>query len=174
MWPTQVTAGMGWELLKRLWGGRSTFWDGGIEENAVVGIKNQRLDGVRRDHRHKDWLEITMRGKKNEVWVRDSEGGPCLFGILHVRGLRRAKSKPFLSLGRAIIVRNGEIIPMSREFTPETERQRLQLLVSENQAPAPFLVEFCASLYHQVPGTLPPSPHRRLLTGAYWEGPFTD
>lgn len=30
---------------------------------------------------------------------------------------------------RAIIVRNGEIIPMSSEFTPETERQRLQYLV---------------------------------------------
>uniref|UniRef100_A0A8C0FB83 Protein phosphatase, Mg2+/Mn2+ dependent 1J n=1 Tax=Bubo bubo TaxID=30461 RepID=A0A8C0FB83_BUBBB len=29
---------------------------------------------------------------------------------------------------RAIIIRNGEIIPMSREFTPETERQRLQFL----------------------------------------------
>lgn len=42
----------------------------------------------------------------------------------------KARSRLFLSLGRAIIVRNGEIIPMSREFTPETERQRLQLLVS--------------------------------------------
>lgn len=30
---------------------------------------------------------------------------------------------------RAIIVRNGEIIPMSTEFTPESERQRLQFLV---------------------------------------------
>ncbi|XP_054837779.1 protein phosphatase 1J isoform X2 [Eublepharis macularius] len=29
---------------------------------------------------------------------------------------------------RAIVIRNGEIIPMSREFTPETERQRLQFL----------------------------------------------
>ncbi|KPP80176.1 phosphatase 1H protein-like, partial [Scleropages formosus] len=29
---------------------------------------------------------------------------------------------------RAIIVRNGEIIPMSTEFTPESERQRLQFL----------------------------------------------
>ncbi|NXA42328.1 PPM1J phosphatase, partial [Eudromia elegans] len=29
---------------------------------------------------------------------------------------------------RAIIIRNGKIIPMSREFTPETERQRLQFL----------------------------------------------
>lgn len=31
---------------------------------------------------------------------------------------------------RAIIVRNNEIIPMSNEFTPESERQRLQYLVS--------------------------------------------
>lgn len=31
---------------------------------------------------------------------------------------------------RAIIIRNGEIIPMSAEFTPESERQRLQFLVS--------------------------------------------
>lgn len=31
---------------------------------------------------------------------------------------------------RAIIVRNNEAIPMSTEFTPESERQRLQYLVS--------------------------------------------
>lgn len=58
------------------------------------------------------------------------------------RGLR-----PFPSLSRAIIVRNGEVIPMSREFTPETERQRLQLLVSRSQIPysCPLLglVPFC-------------------------------
>lgn len=30
---------------------------------------------------------------------------------------------------RAIIIRSGEVIPMSSEFTPETERQRLQYLV---------------------------------------------
>lgn len=35
----------------------------------------------------------------------------------------------FLCLYRAIIIRNGEVIPMSNEFTPESERQRLQLLV---------------------------------------------
>ncbi|XP_012679219.2 protein phosphatase 1H-like [Clupea harengus] len=29
---------------------------------------------------------------------------------------------------RAIIIRNGEVIPMSTEFTPESERQRLQFL----------------------------------------------
>ena len=33
-------------------------------------------------------------------------------------------------LPRAIIIRNGEVIPMSTEFTPESERQRLQFLVS--------------------------------------------
>lgn len=35
----------------------------------------------------------------------------------------------YFSHSRAIIIRNGEIIPMSSEFTPETERQRLQYLV---------------------------------------------
>lgn len=35
----------------------------------------------------------------------------------------------FFFSSRAIIIRNGEIIPMSSEFTPETERQRLQYLV---------------------------------------------
>lgn len=32
---------------------------------------------------------------------------------------------------RAIIIRNNEILPMSSEFTPESERQRLQFLVSD-------------------------------------------
>lgn len=33
---------------------------------------------------------------------------------------------------RAIILRAGEVIPMSTEFTPESERQRLQFLVRIN------------------------------------------
>jgi len=33
---------------------------------------------------------------------------------------------------RAIIIRAGEVIPMSTEFTPESERQRLQFLVRRN------------------------------------------
>lgn len=32
---------------------------------------------------------------------------------------------------RAIIIRNNEIVPMSTEFTPESERQRLQFLVRD-------------------------------------------
>lgn len=32
-------------------------------------------------------------------------------------------------LCRAIIIRNNEVIPMTNEFTPESERQRLQYLV---------------------------------------------
>lgn len=43
--------------------------------------------------------------------------------------MRLAADMPFHPF-RAIIIRNGEIIPMSSEFTPETERQRLQYLVS--------------------------------------------
>ncbi|XP_066225421.1 protein phosphatase 1H isoform X3 [Saccopteryx leptura] len=44
----------------------------------------------------------------------------CLLGKLYVANAGDS---------RAIIIRNGEIIPMSAEFTPETERQRLQYLV---------------------------------------------
>lgn len=44
----------------------------------------------------------------------------CLLGKLYVANAGDS---------RAIIIRNGEIIPMSSEFTPETERQRLQYLV---------------------------------------------
>ncbi|XP_033008856.1 protein phosphatase 1J isoform X2 [Lacerta agilis] len=40
----------------------------------------------------------------------------------------RSCTPKYLEGIRAIIIRNGEIIPMSREFTPETERQRLQFL----------------------------------------------
>lgn len=34
-----------------------------------------------------------------------------------------------LCLFRAIIIRNNEVVPMTNEFTPESERQRLQYLV---------------------------------------------
>ncbi|XP_064140011.1 protein phosphatase 1H isoform X4 [Loxodonta africana] len=43
----------------------------------------------------------------------------CLLGKLYVANAGDS---------RAIIIRSGEIIPMSSEFTPETERQRLQYL----------------------------------------------
>lgn len=39
-----------------------------------------------------------------------------------------------LCVRRAIIIRNNEIIPMSTEFTPESERQRLQFLVRKLSA----------------------------------------
>ncbi|MXQ93895.1 hypothetical protein E5288_WYG022058 [Bos mutus] len=63
----------------------------------------------------------------------------CLLGKLYVANA--GDSRKFITesnthfmlekkdiLTRAIIIRNGEIIPMSSEFTPETERQRLQYL----------------------------------------------
>lgn len=114
-----------------------TLWDVGIENRQVVGVKNKKRgrDGLRSSHGHKEGLEVATRGGKMGVWVWNPKGyyGESLvFLEFSTRGLRRAKPKPFLSLGRAIIVRNGEIIPMSREFTPETERQRLQLLVSRS------------------------------------------
>uniref|UniRef100_A0A8C0K620 Protein phosphatase, Mg2+/Mn2+ dependent 1J n=1 Tax=Canis lupus dingo TaxID=286419 RepID=A0A8C0K620_CANLU len=54
-----------------------------------------------------------------------AEGGCCALVVVYLLG------KVYVANAgdsRAIIVRNGEIIPMSQEFTPETERQRLQLL----------------------------------------------
>lgn len=74
-----------------------------------------------------------------------------------LEGSEKARSKPCLSLGRAIIIRNGDIIPMSREFTPETERQRLQLLVSRGQTRYPSL-------------TLTPLPTESFLLRTSWEG----
>lgn len=94
----------------------------------MAGVNNQRIEGVRKNRKHKEGPEIAMG---EGVWVRNPKGhyGEGLaFLEFSTRGLRRDNPKSFLSLGRAIIVRNGEIIPMSREFTPETERQRLQQL----------------------------------------------
>ncbi|KAG8514204.1 Protein phosphatase 1H [Galemys pyrenaicus] len=47
--------------------------------------------------------------------------------FMDVAGMARCLQK-VAEFGRAIIIRSGEIIPMSSEFTPETERQRLQYL----------------------------------------------
>ncbi|XP_043932872.1 protein phosphatase 1J [Protopterus annectens] len=52
-------------------------------------------------------------------------GGCCALAVIHFhRKLYVANAGD----SRAIILRNREIIPMSNEFTPETERQRLQYL----------------------------------------------
>uniref|UniRef100_A0A8C4TU35 Protein phosphatase, Mg2+/Mn2+ dependent 1J n=1 Tax=Falco tinnunculus TaxID=100819 RepID=A0A8C4TU35_FALTI len=52
-------------------------------------------------------------------------GGCCALAAIYLMGKFYVANA---GDSRAIIIRNGEIIPMSREFTPETERQRLQLL----------------------------------------------
>lgn len=110
--------------------GGHTLWGGGTEESEVVGVKNQSLEGSQTEG-----PERATWGRKIGVWMLNPKGH-CREGLVFLefstRGPKRAEPQPFLSLGRAIIVRNGEIIPMSREFTPETERQRLQLLVSVN------------------------------------------
>ncbi|XP_029103638.1 protein phosphatase 1H isoform X3 [Scleropages formosus] len=52
-------------------------------------------------------------------------GGCCALAAVHLMG------KLYIANAgdsRAIIIRNNEVIPMSSEFTPETERQRLQYL----------------------------------------------
>uniref|UniRef100_A0AAY4D538 PPM-type phosphatase domain-containing protein n=1 Tax=Denticeps clupeoides TaxID=299321 RepID=A0AAY4D538_9TELE len=52
-------------------------------------------------------------------------GGCCALAAVHLMGKLYVANA---GDSRAIIVRNNEIIPMSSEFTPETERQRLQYL----------------------------------------------
>ncbi|KAJ8258396.1 hypothetical protein COCON_G00174080 [Conger conger] len=52
-------------------------------------------------------------------------GGCCALTALHLLGKLYVANA---GDSRAIIIRNDEVIPMSNEFTPETERRRLQYL----------------------------------------------
>ncbi|XP_019369631.1 PREDICTED: protein phosphatase 1J [Gavialis gangeticus] len=62
---------------------------------------------------------------ERERATRHVAGGCCALVAIYLLGKFYVANA---GDSRAIIIRNGEIIPMSREFTPETERQRLQLL----------------------------------------------
>eukprot|EP00063_Salmo_salar_P046748 XP_014021583.1 PREDICTED: protein phosphatase 1H-like isoform X2 [Salmo salar] len=52
-------------------------------------------------------------------------GGCCALAAIHLMGKLYVANA---GDSRAIIIRNNEVIPMSNEFTPESERQRLQYL----------------------------------------------
>ncbi|KAK7916465.1 hypothetical protein WMY93_012226 [Mugilogobius chulae] len=52
-------------------------------------------------------------------------GGCCALAAIHLMGKLYVANA---GDSRAIIIRNNEIIPMTNEFTPESERQRLQYL----------------------------------------------
>uniref|UniRef100_A0A8D0BA85 Protein phosphatase, Mg2+/Mn2+ dependent 1J n=1 Tax=Salvator merianae TaxID=96440 RepID=A0A8D0BA85_SALMN len=62
---------------------------------------------------------------EQERVARHVTGGCCALAVVYHLGKFYVANA---GDSRAIVIRNGEIIPMSREFTPETERQRLQLL----------------------------------------------
>uniref|UniRef100_A0A8C8SFK6 Protein phosphatase, Mg2+/Mn2+ dependent 1J n=1 Tax=Pelusios castaneus TaxID=367368 RepID=A0A8C8SFK6_9SAUR len=62
---------------------------------------------------------------ERERTTRLVAGGCCALAVVYLLGKFYVANA---GDSRAIIIRNGEIIPMSREFTPETERQRLQFL----------------------------------------------
>ncbi|KAM6237294.1 protein phosphatase 1J [Porphyrio hochstetteri] len=62
---------------------------------------------------------------KRERVSQHLSGGCCALAAIYLMGKFYVANA---GDSRAIIIRNGEIIPMSREFTPETERQRLQFL----------------------------------------------
>lgn len=158
--------------------GGHTLWGGGTEESEVAGGKNQRLEEVRRGHRQKEGPERATWGRKIGVWMLNPKGHyreGLVFLEFSTRGPKRAEPQPFLSLGRAIIVRNGEIIPMSREFTPETERQRLKLLVSVNSTPDSHswlsLVPVCTLHPEDSPSpTTQTAPYRGVQSraGGWW------
>ncbi|XP_078276690.1 protein phosphatase 1H-like isoform X2 [Rhinoraja longicauda] len=52
-------------------------------------------------------------------------GGCCALAVIYLLGKIYVANA---GDSRAILIRNGEIIPLSNEFTPESERQRLQYL----------------------------------------------
>ncbi|XP_077191037.1 protein phosphatase 1J isoform X2 [Paroedura picta] len=62
---------------------------------------------------------------EQERVTRHVSGGCCALAAVYLLGKFYVANA---GDSRAIVIRNGEIIPMSREFTPETERQRLQFL----------------------------------------------
>lgn len=63
-------------------------------------------------------------------WSKDSRSFKQCVELLVLSNVRlHVRFQLFVYVCRAIIIRNNEIIPMSTEFTPESERQRLQFLV---------------------------------------------
>lgn len=74
-------------------------------------------------------IEITFR-EMDDMIEKEKEsysisGGCCALIAIHLLGKLYVANA---GDSRAIIVRNNEVIPMSNEFTPESERQRLQYL----------------------------------------------
>lgn len=99
-------------------------------------------------------LELSTREEKVRARVKPHQvhyGEGLILLEFSTKGSEKVRFKPCLSLGRAIIIRNGEIIPMSREFTPETERQRLQLLVSRGQVYS-YIFPYQKASYWDCPG----------------------
>lgn len=68
---------------------------------------------------------------------------------------------------RAIIIRAGEVIPVSTEFTPESERQRLQFLVrkkTQNRSQLPSSEHSCQILPEP---TSPPVETLAMLSSVF-------
>ncbi|XP_051916111.1 protein phosphatase 1H [Hippocampus zosterae] len=62
---------------------------------------------------------------EKERTVYNTSGGCTALVVLYMLGKLYVGNA---GDSRAVIIRGGEVIPMSREFTPESERQRLQFL----------------------------------------------
>ncbi|KAF7471669.1 Hypothetical predicted protein [Marmota monax] len=105
--------------------------------------------------------------REQECLGHQVEGGCCALVVVYLLGNVYVANA---GDSRAIIVRNGDIIPMFQEFTPETEHQHLQLLSSaqgagaEDALPGPehdWLVTLPSELGHSHGNPTSPSPVAR-------------
>lgn len=77
----------------------------------------------------------TVRGQRGRQQVRCGRRADKLKTSAPARAcFLKCTVARLLRVRRAIIIRNNEIIPVSTEFTPESERQRLQFLVNKDSA----------------------------------------
>lgn len=83
---------------------------------------------------------------------------PCRSNIVLAKIIRACF---VCSSPRAIIIRAGEVIPVSTEFTPESERQRLQFLVRKNLSQLLFSEHSCQILAEL---TSPPVETQAMLS----------
>ncbi|XP_069798037.1 protein phosphatase 1H isoform X1 [Narcine bancroftii] len=67
-------------------------------------------------------MDIQIERERNSSSIL---GGCCALAVIYLLGKFYVANA---GDSRAILIRNGDIIPLSNEFTPESERQRLQYL----------------------------------------------
>ncbi|XP_059806294.1 protein phosphatase 1H-like isoform X3 [Hypanus sabinus] len=114
-------------------------WDTGYAE-----VINAGKSPLNEDQATREVVVVESRSQKNSKGAKavneDSDkdkqiekernsscivGGCCALAVIYILGKIYVANA---GDSRAILIRNGEVIPLSNEFTPESERQRLQYL----------------------------------------------